>query len=201
MNHNLTGLFAVGLLGAFCSCQQQSAAKIVGTVSPASAIETGVHWAAPTDFAQLKRLGHQFAVVSLDRDPDHWREVFDMADQAGIRLIAGLHPYPYKVNAAGEWEIELVGQQFIKYAQTRAPLVKALFVFNEPIWVDPATGRNTPCGALPAAQLRALRTRIHQIWPRALIYHDFGRPSLWAPELRLDSNKFRHPCLPPTSQL
>jgi hypothetical protein len=148
---------------------------------PAQSIETGAHWASPTDFPQLKRLGYQFAVVSLDRDPDHWREVFDAADRSGIRVIAGLHPYPYRLAANREWEIEPIGQQFIKYAQTRGPLVKAIFVFNEPYWLDPATGAKSPCGAVSAAELRNLRSEIHKIWPQSLIYHDLGRPSFWSP--------------------
>ena len=166
-------------------------AKRLRPPSPASAIETGVHWAAPADFTQLKQLGYQFAVVSLDRDPDHWREVFDSAEKAGIRLVAGLHPYPYRLQGE-HWEIEPVGRQFISYAQARGRLVKALFVFNEPYWVDPATVSNSPCGAISAAELRELRTEIRRIWPHAKIYHDFGRPSLWAPGAAMQRE---HPCV------
>ncbi len=154
--------------------------KRLSAPSPASTVETGVHWATLTDFALLKRLGYQFAVVSLDRDPNHWREVFDAAETAGIRLIPGLHPYPFHLEK-GRWEIEPAGRQFIRYARGRSAVVKALFLFNEPYWVDPATGDNSPCGAFSAAELRQLRSDVRQLWPRALVYHDFGRPSLWAP--------------------
>jgi len=172
-------LSVAGVLAFAYACGEM-AAKRMTAPSPASAVETGVHWAGPVDFAQLERLGHQFAVISLDREPDHWREVFDAAEKSGIRLIAGLHPYPYRLEH-GKWEIEAAGRQFLDYAQTRSGLMKALFVFHEPYWVDPNTGANAPCGAYSAVELRALRTEIQRIWPRALIYHDFGRPSLWSP--------------------
>ena len=180
LNRISKSLCVAGALALLCSSCEQGSAKRLDELGPAGVIETGAHWAAPTEYAQLKRLGYQFAVITLDRDPDHWREVFDMAERAGIRLIAGLHPYPYRL-VRGQWEIEPIGQQFIKYAQTRSTLVKALFVFNEPFWVDPVTGRNSPCGAISAEELRALRADIHRIWPQVRIYHDFGRPSLWTP--------------------
>ena len=180
MQNRVSVALAAALAMAVCTACEQGAAKRLEDQTSGIALETGAHWASPTEYAQLKRLGYQFAVITLDRDPDHWREVFDLAERAGIRLIAGLHPYPYRL-IRGQWEIESIGQQFIKYAQTRSTLVKALFIFNEPLWVDPLTGRNSPCGALSANELRALRSDIRRIWPQALIYHDFGRASLWAP--------------------
>ncbi len=172
-------ILATGALILAISCGEVAASRL-SAPTPASAIETGVHWAGPEDFALLKRLGYQFAVVSLDRDPDHWRAVFDAAEKAGIRLVAGLHPYPYHLGRNG-WEIETVGRKFLEYARSRAGLMKALFVFNEPYWLDPSTGANSPCGAFSAEELRGLRAEIRKVWPRALVYHDFGRPSLWAP--------------------
>jgi len=71
---------------AFAYACGEMAAKRVTAPSPASVVETGVHWAGPADFAQLKRLGYQFAVISLDREPDHWREVFDAAE-SGLRKV------------------------------------------------------------------------------------------------------------------
>ena len=172
-------LCATGALILAYSCGE-AALKQLEAPNQSSSVESGAHWANPKDFAELKRLGHQFAVVSLDRNQDHWREVFDAAEAAGIRLIPGLHPYPYRLDN-GHWEIEPAGRQFIQYARERSTLVKALFVFNEPYWVDPATGDNSPCGAFSAAELRELRNEIHRAWPKAAIYHDLGRPSLWAP--------------------
>ena len=145
-----------------------------------SAVESGAHWANPSDFRQLKRLGFQFAVVSLNRDEAHWETVFREAERAGIRLIAGIHPYPYRLEA-GQWVIEPVGLRFIEFARKHSVVVKALYGFSEPYWVDPSTGVNTPCGAHSAAELRDLRKWIRRIWPEARLYHDFGRPSLWAP--------------------
>ncbi len=177
------------LISAFCagcvflaaySWRAESRMSGAEAPTPAGSIETGVHWANPNDFAQLKRLGHQFAIVSLDRDPQHWREVFDAAEKVGIRLIAGLHPYPYRLEA-GAWVIEPAGRAFIEFAGQRRAVTKAIYGFNEPYWLDPATGENNPCGVYSAAELRQLRTEIRQIWPQALVYHDFGRPSLWAP--------------------
>lgn len=170
---------ATSILIVAISCGEV-AVKRLKAPSPAAAIETGVHWAAPDDFPMLKRMGYQFAVVSLDRDPEHWAAVFDAAEKAGIRLVAGVHPYPYTWGTHG-WEIDSAGRQFLAYAQKRDALVKAVFVFNEPYWLDPSTGANSPCGAFSAEQLRNLRSEIRKIWPRALVYHDFGRPSLWAP--------------------
>lgn len=183
-------LCAAAALAIVISCGEV-AAKRLASLSPASAIETGVHWASPGDFARLKRLGHQFAVVSLDGSASNWREVFDAAEKAGIRLIAGLHPYPYRL-VRGRWHIDLAGRQFIEYAASRPALVKAIYVFNEPYWVDPESNSNTPCGTYSADDLRSLREEIRILWPRALVYHDFGRPSLWAPGGPMQRS---HPCV------
>lgn len=173
---------AAGILALLYSCDRVIAER--SPVAPAAdgGVETGAHWAAPADFLQLKRLGYQFAVITFDADPQHWTEAFDQAERAGIRLIAGLHPYPYRLDkATGEWHIDGVGEEFIAFAQSRSNIVKALYVFNEPYWVDPASGVKNPCGALAANDLRKLRLAIGALWPRVKIYHDIGRPSQWAP--------------------
>lgn len=163
------------------SCQQMIAERAPLT-APSSGVETGAHWADPGDFADLKRLGYQFAVITFDNDRQHWVDGFAAAERAGIRLIAGLHPYPYRLNPdSGAWQIDPAGQEFIAFARSKAHIVKALYVFNEPYWVDPATGVKNPCGALAADDLRLLRAAIRALWPQAKIYHDLGRPSQWAP--------------------
>lgn len=176
---SIAGFCVACIFLAAYSCRKQLIVQGLDAPSPASSVETGVHLANPSDFALLKRLGHQFAVVSLDRNQAHWREVFAAAEKAGVRLIAGLHPYPYRLED-GRWIIEPIGRTCIEFARERPVLVKALYGFSEPYWLDPATGENNPCGVYSAAELRQLRSTIRQIWPRALIYHDFGCPSLWA---------------------
>ena len=77
--------------------------------------------------------------------------------------------------------MEPAGRRFIEFAKSQSTVVKALYGFNEPIWVNPHTGANEPCGALSGGDLRQWRNAVRKIWPEAMIYHDFGRPSLWAP--------------------
>ena len=158
---------------------------IAGLASPLLAAETGTHWAPQGDFVQLRNLGYQFAVVSLSADETEWKTVFDAADMAGIRLIAGIYPPPYAL-INGSWTISSTGQKFLRYAASRSTTVKAIFGFNEPYWTNPFTGTTSYCGNLSAGDLRALRVSIRQIWSEAKLYHDLGNPSAWAPggELR-----------------
>ena len=143
-------------------------------------VETGTHWPTVSDFPRLKSLGYSFVVTTVDGNPSNWATTFDAAEQAGLKLIIGVYNPPYALSN-GTWTITPTGQTFIRYAQSRSALVKALFVFNEPYWVDPWTYKNNLCGQLSAADLRLLRTEIRKLWPAAKIFHDIGAPQSWAP--------------------
>jgi uncharacterized protein (TIGR03437 family) len=142
--------------------------------------ETGVHWAEPAEFVQLRNLGMQFVVTTVTSAPATWQRAFDAADIAGLRLIVGMNPSPYRL-VDGRWTITQAGRDFLLYAARRSSTVKAIFVFNEPYWVDPFTGANDFCGIYSAEQLRQLNTLVRSVWPRAPIFHDIGSPSQWAP--------------------
>ena len=149
--------------------------------SAAPAHKTGTHWGVPSDMRTYKKLGYDFAVRSVDpRRPREWRRELDAAQSQGLKLIIGAHPALFSFSK-GRWAISPAGVRFLRYLRSRAELVLALFVYNEPYWVDPFTGSTDPCGALSANVLRALRTKIRTVWPEAKIYHDIGRPSQWAP--------------------
>ncbi|MCC7497126.1 MAG: hypothetical protein IT160_06090 [Bryobacterales bacterium] len=147
---------------------------------PAAVVETGTHWANPSDYADLHQLGYQFVVTALSTRRDSWKATFDAAEANGLKLIAGLYPPPYSLSPAG-WSITPAGVDFLKYAASRANVVKAVFVYNEPYWVNPFSGSTNICGALSAAELRSLRSAIRDIWPEAAIFHDIGQPGAWAP--------------------
>lgn len=148
--------------------------------TPAAPVETGTHWATPSDYATLHNLGYQFAIVTLGTRRNVWKDTFDAAEANGLRLIAGLYPPPYSYSAAG-WAISSDGVDFLKYAASRPNVMKAVFVYNEPYWVNPFTGATTVCGAISAAGLRGLRSAIRDVWPDARIFHDIGQPGAWAP--------------------
>ena len=159
---------------------------------PAGEIETGTHWADPPDFPALADLGYSFVITTLNPDdPELWETTFDAAEEANLQLSVGLFPEPYRLED-GEWSITEEGEDFLLYAASRASMVKSVFVYNEPYWIDPFDGRQEPCGALTAEELRGLRTAIREVWPEALIHHDIGAPSLWAPG---GSNANEYPCL------
>lgn len=157
-----------------------------------STVETGTHWASASDFPTLQHLGYQFVITTVHpTDRREWSETFDAARDAGLQLIVGIWPPPYSLRD-GLWTISPEGVAFLHYASSRASLVKGIFVYNEPYWVNPFTGKNDYCGALSSAQLRDLRTTIRKVWPEARIFHDLGRPSTWAPGGPLYRD---HPCL------
>jgi uncharacterized protein (TIGR03437 family) len=150
-------------------------------VASVSAVETGTHWAEPSEFPTLRNLGYNYAIVAINSSTEaEWARVFNAADAAGLRLIVGLYPAPYSLNN-GVWTISQTGQRFLRYAATRAATVKAIFVYNEPYWLNPFTNQTNFCGNVTAAELRSLRSAIQQIWPAAKVYHDIGAPSQWAP--------------------
>ena len=158
----------------------------------ASAVETGTHWATASDFPTLHRLGYQFVITTVPADDRRqWSETFDAAESAGLQLIVGIWPPPYSLHDE-HWTISLEGVDFLRYAASRAAVVKGIFVYNEPYWVNPFTGENDYCGALSSAELRELRTTIRAVWSKAQIFHDLGRPSTWAPDGPLYR---KHPCL------
>ena len=158
----------------------------------AAQVETGTHWAAPGDFVTLKSIGYDFAVTAVTNSPANWKNTLDAAEQAGIRLIVGLTDHSHYRLVGDNWTISAAGEAFIRYAASRPALVKALFLFNEPYWVDPWTGRTSTCGVLSALQLRNLRTAVREIWPGALVYHDLGAPSYWAPGGQVNRD---YPCI------
>lgn len=143
-------------------------------------VETGTSWAPVGDYPELHQLGYDFVITSVTADRADWVRTFDAAQAAGLKLIVGMYPPPYRLRH-GEWVITRKGIKFLRYAASRAGLVKAIFVFNEPYWINPRTGRSHLCGALSARQLRELRQTIRGVWPEALIYQDLGEPRSWAP--------------------
>lgn len=148
---------------------------------PMEDVETGTHWASYRDFPTLQKLGYGFVITTVHpKDKQEWTETFDAAQSSGLKLIVGLYPEPYSL-VDGKWQISPEGESFLRYAASRASLVKAIFVYNEPLWVNPLTKKNDYCGALSASELRALRTAIRGVWPDAKVYHDLGRPSEYAP--------------------
>ena len=158
----------------------------------ADEIETGTHWAEPPEYPALADLGYSFVIITLPPgDRDFWEETFDAAEAADLQLSVGLFPEPYRLED-GEWSITDEGEDFLLYAASRASIVKSVFVYNEPYWIDPFDGQREPCGALTAEELRGLRTAIREVWPQALIHHDIGAPGKWAPG---GSNANEYPCL------
>ena len=157
-----------------------------------SAITTGTHWGRVADMSTFKRMGYSFDVVTVNpKDKSQWKRVLDAARANGLKLIIGGYPEPYSY-AKGQWKISRAGRQLLRYLEGRSSLVLALFVYNEPYWVNPFTGHTNSCGATSAAQLRRLRKKIRSIWHGAKIYHDLGWPSAWAPGGSLHDH---HPCI------
>jgi uncharacterized protein (TIGR03437 family) len=153
---------------------------------------TGTHFPDNGDFKTLKALGYDFAVITLRSDDvASWKPTMDAAQSAGIKLIVGASPPPYVQNGAG-WTITDSGTAFLSYLQTRADVVIAVYVFNEPYSSNPYAGGDVPCGFFSAGDLRALRSTIQAFWPRAKIYQDLGGPSQWAPG---GSHAASHPCV------
>ncbi len=158
----------------------------------AGEIETGTHWADPPDFPTLAKLGYSFVVTTLDpHEREFWEATFDAAEAAGLKLSVGLFQEPYHLDD-GQWSITEEGEDFLRFAASRASIVKSVFVYNEPYWIDPFTEQQDPCGALTAEELRGLRDAIREVWPQALVHHDIGTPSKWAPGGSLAS---QYPCL------
>jgi len=148
---------------------------------PAQQVGSGTHWAELDEFQTLKDLGHEWNITTVNPDDrPGWDKIFNAAQDAGIKLIVGMYPEPYKLEKNG-WAISPTGREFLRYAEARSALVKAIFVYNEPYWIDPFKRKGNLCGALSAAELRDLRTEIRGIWPEAKIYQDIGEPSAWAP--------------------
>ena len=154
-------------------------------------IETGTHWVQPEEFQQIAALELDFVIVTVNENPDDWDRKFNAAQDAGLKLIVGMFPEPYRL-LDGSWTISEAGRSFLQYAASRAELVKGIFVYNEPYWVDPFTRLTNLCGALSAAELRALRTEIRKVWPNAKIFQDIGLPEQWVPGGHLTSEI---PCL------
>jgi hypothetical protein len=141
----------------------------------------------------LRKAGYSFSVVTVNpNDPAQWTRVTRAARKAGLRLIIGGNPEPYRRLPSGRWEITPAGKRLLQYLKGQGSLVLALFVYNEPYWIHPLTNQSDSCGAMPAAELRALRKTIRARWPAAKIYHDLGHPAAWAPGGYLHES---HPCI------
>jgi hypothetical protein len=150
--------------------------------APAPPSKTLTHWATAGDFKALKDAGYYGSIVELSpSDRGSWQQTLDAAASADFKLIPTLYPYPYRRNSDGSWLIQQAGVDFLKTLQARKDVVMAVFVFNEPYFTDPSTGKSNDCGSLSAADLRTLRAQIKTIWPEALIYHDLDDPTTWAP--------------------
>ena len=155
-------------------------------------VETGTHWAGTGDFVTLRNIGYEFVVTTVTNNPADWKNTFDAAERAGLRLVVGLSDHSQYRLSGDAWTVSPTGETFIRYAASRTALVKAIFLFNEPYWVDPWTGQTSICGVLSAGQLRGLRNAVRAIWPAALVYHDIGAPSYWAPGGQVNRD---YPCI------
>jgi hypothetical protein len=162
--------------------------------SPTPTVLTGAHWGGSSDLTTFRSIGYDFGITTVNpNSPSSWQATLDSAQANGLKLIIGAYPEPYSYDSAtGQWTVSAAGINFLNYLASRSDLVIAVFVYNEPYWISPLTGTSSSCGALSAAQLRGLRTKIQSIWPGAKIYHDIGRPSLWAPGGSLFNS---YPCI------
>ena len=153
---------------------------------------TGTYFPDDGDFKTLKALGYDFAVVTLRLDDvASWKPTLDAAQSVGMKLMVGAYPPPYVQDGAA-WTITSSGMAVLTYLQTRADVVIALYVFNEPYSSNPYAGGDIPCGFFSAGDLRTLRSTIQGVWPGAKIYQDLGGPSQWAPG---GSYTASHPCV------
>lgn len=156
--------------------------RIRARVSIATNVPTGVHWPEPDDFPLLARLNYSFAVVTVNpADRRRRSEFLQAARKNRIKLIIGAHPPPFLLRTDGSWMITGEGIEFLLDLREHASEIEALYVFNEPYWIDPRTGRSDPCGVLTPDALRSLRRKIQSVWAGAKIYHDIGNPEGWSP--------------------
>lgn len=158
--------------------------QIVSPAPPPGDALTGTHWPPSSAFKTIKGIGYGFGVVTVNPgDLASLKTILDAADAAGIKLILGLYPYPYTGTPGdpASMAITAAGQASLQAMNERASSILALYVFNEPYWTNPLTGATSSCGNFTAADLRALRLLIQDIYPGAKVYHDIGSPSEWAP--------------------
>ncbi|GEM_PF-1187325 len=166
---------------------------LVWAVPSHSQMLTLTHFATPYDFPTLHMLGYDGVVLTLDPSkPATWQTALDSAQAWDLKLIVGGFPPPYQYNNLGGWVITPNGMALLNYLQSRANLVLALYVFNEPYYTNPYTSQTAPCGYFSASDLRALRLTIQSVWPGVKIYQDLGNPAEWAPN---GSYASRMPCV------
>jgi len=194
-NRSETGMLAC-LLSLLAGCAPASLSSALGNAQgaavPPGQVETGAHWADIADFPTLQRLSYQFVITMVSPShPEEWAMTFDAAAAASLKLIVGVYPPPYSLQGE-EWTISDAGKRFLRYAASRAALVKGIYVYNEPYWVNPFTKANDPCGAVSAERLRRLRSAIRLVWSEAQVFHDIGQPAAWAPGGFLLRE---HPCI------
>ncbi|MBI3667296.1 MAG: BACON domain-containing protein [Acidobacteria bacterium] len=176
------GQITISASGATNTPQKLAVSLTVSASGTASTTLTGTHWVKPSDFPALKIIGYDYAVTDVNVNyPSTWTQMLDAAHNVGIKLILGLYPAPYTLNANGTWSISSAGVNFLHLLASRSSDVMGVFVYNEPYYVNPFTHATNKCGAVSASQLRALRTTIQAVWPGAKIYYDIGEPSQWAP--------------------
>ena len=145
-------------------------------------MKMGTHWAEPSDFATLRRLGYTFAIVTVPADdPTQWAATLEAAAREGLELVIGVWPNPYHLRSNGSWRIDDAGVDFLLYLKAHPQQIMAVWGFNEPYWTKQDNDVTYPCGFYSAKDLRRLRTAIRNIWPSAKVYHDLDMPSTWAP--------------------
>jgi hypothetical protein len=145
---------------------------------------TGGHFVRVADYPTVAALGWKFVLDDCSSVADA-KAKCDAAKAAGLKLIIGPYPKPYSLpggeGKGGAWTISQTGQDVIRYLHSRmGDAVMALFVYNEPYWIDPLGGGSSADGTIPIADLRSLRTAIRAVAPIP-VYHDIGIPAAWAP--------------------
>ena len=92
------------------------------------------------NLSTYKQIGYGFDVATVDpNSPSSWPGILDAAQANGLKLIVGAYPEPYSYSN-GQWTISAAGRNLLNYLASRSSLVLALFVFNEPYWINPVTG-------------------------------------------------------------
>ena len=147
-----------------------------------AAFMSGGHFVPVADYPTVAGLGWKFILDDCYSVADA-RVKCDAAKANGLKLIVGPYPKPYSLNGqqgtGATWTISTVGQDIIRYLASRSEVL-ALFVYNEPYWINPLGGGSSANGTIPIADLRSLRTAIRAVAPIP-VYHDIGIPAAWAP--------------------
>ncbi len=79
---------------------------------PLPPFEFGTHFADPEEFRQIGDLGLDFIVTTVNETRESWDSEFDAAQQAGVKLIVGMFPEPYRLTG-NRWIITDAGRRFL----------------------------------------------------------------------------------------